>query len=378
MALFNRVNVIRDKEGNLRTDFNIQNANTLTNGVYSVALKKGGGAVPVTMGVPDQWVQQADGKWKYRENGSYVCGRWDKIANLWYYFHNDGIMAANKWVENNGNWYYVHGKGNMAVSDWIKWNDDWYYLDKDGKMVKGLRKEINGKWYYFHGDGIMAENETIHPSTGKYYDADGNGVLKQASGDMVFNGQSWLELAEGNYPYIYSTKDKSHSPWTGNFNASADLTFGIGHSIKTASEFNTIKNFIANRSASVISTEVQKYLQSDLAASVNRVNDFIKSNHVKLKQNQFDAIVSLVYNYPSGLTKSSDLGKELISNGSSGNYVESNIIKGFTYTFFQGSRIDGLVTRRDNELNLFLNADYNHYYDTKQKVINAGIDKIQY
>lgn len=24
----------------------------------------------------------------------------------------------------------------------------------------------------------------------------------------------WLELAEGNYPYIYSTKDKSHSPWT--------------------------------------------------------------------------------------------------------------------------------------------------------------------
>lgn len=188
MALFNRVNVIRDKEGNLRTDFNIQNANTLTNGVYSVALKKGGGAVPVTMGVPDQWVQQADGKWKYRENGSYVRGRWDKIANLWYYFHHNGIMASHEWVENNGNWYYVHGKGNMAVSEWIKWNDDWYYMDKDGRMVKSIRKEIKSKWYYFHVDGKMAKLEVVEDGeSGLTYWADKVGVL-----DEVVMINNWL------------------------------------------------------------------------------------------------------------------------------------------------------------------------------------------
>lgn len=91
-----------------------------------------------------------------------------------------------------------------------------------------------------------------------------------------------------------------------------------------------------------------------------------------------ESIVSLVFNYPGALSKTTDLGKELINNGSSGNFDESNIVDGFTYTRFQGSRIDGLVTRRNNELNLFFSADYNNYYDTKQKVINAGIDRIKY
>ena len=156
------------------------------------------------------------------------------------------------------------------------------------------------------------------------------------------------------------------------------MTFGIGHSIKNASEFQTIKTFIQNHTTSVIEAEVQRYLQSDLADSVTKVNAFIKDNNVKLEQNQFDAIVSLVFNYPGALSKTTDLGKELINNGSSGNFDESNIVDGFTYTRFQGSRIDGLVTRRNNELNLFFSADYNNYYDTKQKVINAGIDRIKY
>ena len=43
-------------------------------------------------------------------------------------------------------------------------------------------------------------------------------------------------------------------------------------------------------------------------------------------------------------------------------------------------RMDGLVTRRNNELNelnLFLNADYT-YYDSKEKVISQGINEIDY
>ncbi|EXG87037.1 phage-related lysozyme (muraminidase) [Clostridium sp. ASBs410] len=193
-------------------------------------------------------------------------------------------------------------------------------------------------------------------------------------GNYVFQGDEWLALAEGNLPFIYSTKDISHKPWTGAFDPSADLTFGIGHSIKTADEFNSIKKFIETHTDSEITDEVQKYLQKDMASAVERVNNFSKNNNVVLKQNQFDAIVSLVFNYPTSLANGSTLYDALIK----GDYSKETIIEGFTYTKFQNKRIDGLVTRRNNELNLFFKADYDHYYDTKQKVIDARINHIKY
>ena len=56
---------------------------------------------------------------------------------------------------------------------------------------------------------------------------------------------------------------------------------------------------------------------------------------------------------------------------------QENIVNGFTYTMQGGKRMDGLVTRRNNELNLFLSADYT-YYDSKEKVIFQGINEIDY
>jgi GH24 family phage-related lysozyme (muramidase) len=197
---------------------------------------------------------------------------------------------------------------------------------------------------------------------------------KKGTGNQVFKGESWLALAEGNIPYIYSTKDLDHNPWTGSFDSSADLTFGIGHSIKTADEFKKIKKFIAEHSVSEIAAEVQRYLQEDLSDAVGIVNNFARENNVNLKQNQFDATVTLVFNVPDALSSGSDLTKALTT----GNFDRDLIIKGFTYTKFQGKRIDGLVTRRNNELNLFFHADYTHYYDTKQKVIDARKAYISY
>lgn len=86
----------------------------------------------------------------------------------------------------------------------------------------------------------------------------------------------------------------------------------------------------------------------------------------KKRRLQFDAMVSLAFNYPASLKDGSDL------------VVRDFVVERFTYTVFQGSRIDGLVTRRNNELNLFFNADYEHYYDIKKKVIDANIEYISY
>jgi GH24 family phage-related lysozyme (muramidase) len=252
---------------------------------------------------------------------------------------------------------------------------------------------LNGSWSKSKSSKIKIWDE----STGKYVDAITTGDFltcfyggiieiievpkvnrAKGSGNMTFSGASWLEKAERKVPYIYSTKDPSYAQWTGGFNSNADLTFGIGHCIKSASEFSQISNFVATHSQADIETEIQRYLQNDLSGSVTQVNNFLKNNGITLQQHQFDAVVSLVFNYPASLSSSTDLGKELIANGNSGNFNQQNIIDGFTYTKFQGSRIDGLVTRRNNELNLFFKADYNNYYDSKSNVIAAGIDHIKY
>lgn len=97
-----------------------------------------------------------------------------------------------------------------------------------------------------------------------------------------------------------------------------------------------------------------------------------------LEQCQFDALVMLQFNCNFKLENSS-LGKELDEHRGEMNpkFNEENIVEGFTYTKFQGERINGLVTRRNNELNLFFNDDYN-YYDSKEKVINQNINYIPY
>lgn len=407
---YTQVNVIRDAEGNFTTYTDVQKANSISNGVYSVMSQNENRQILNTMGVPAQWKEEGD-KWKYWNGIEFAKAAWVLSKGYWYYLGEDeymvtgwldlegkryylktkaedtegtghyGYMMSHRWRQIDNTWYYFHTDGSMMKDGWRMdaAQKEWYYCGSNGEMAVLQVIPWKGKSYYVGKDGAMVKNTKItDPNTGETYTADGNGVLSKNKADMVFKGQNWLELAEGNFPYIYSTKDTSHSPWTKKFDATADLTFGIGHSIKNASEFQTIKTFIQNHTTSVIEAEVQRYLQSDLADSVTKVNAFIKDNNVKLEQNQFDAIVSLVFNYPGALSKTTDLGKELINNGSSGNFDESNIVDGFTYTRFQGSRIDGLVTRRNNELNLFFSADYNNYYDTKQKVINAGIDRIKY
>ena len=80
--------------------------------------------------------------------------------------------------------------------------------------------------------------------------------------EYQFKGTSWLEKAEGNLSYIYSTKDPDKKPWTGGFDPNADLTFGIGHSIKSKEEFEAIKKFIATHTKEEIKKEVERYLKT--------------------------------------------------------------------------------------------------------------------
>ena len=88
------------------------------------------------------------------------------------------------------------------------------------------------------------------------------------------------------------------------------------------------------------------YLLDDLRDAENAVNIHTK---VKLNQNQFDALVSFVYNLGSGNFKSSTLLKKL----NAGDYIgAANEFKRWNKA--GGKVLNGLVKRRASETNLFI------------------------
>ena len=123
--------------------------------------------------------------------------------------------------------------------------------------------------------------------------------------------------------------------------------------------------------------KIDALFKEDIERSIDRVNNFCDPD-IYLTQNQFDAVVILQYNCEFSM-QGSDLGNELERHRGERNPVfdENNIIIGFTYTLYKGKRSKGLVTRRNNELNLFFNADYT-YYDSKEKVQEKNIVYISY
>lgn len=213
---FTQVNVIRDDKGNITTVFNILKENTITNGVYSVAVRNVEDQAPVTIVIASQWVEDKDkDKWRYYRNGDFVTADWVQIGEKWYYIgadqymvtgphiidgkqyyfkkkeedlenkNNYGQMIAHKWWRINNTWYYFHSDGSRLYSGWRldAKGTDWYYCGADGKMVENkVIPWSDGKLYYVGSSGAMVKSAKVTDTdTGKTYKADGNGVLSEVS-----------------------------------------------------------------------------------------------------------------------------------------------------------------------------------------------------
>ncbi|MCD7819362.1 MAG: lysozyme [Lachnospiraceae bacterium] len=99
----------------------------------------------------------------------------------------------------------------------------------------------------------------------------------------------------------------------------------------------------------ITQTKANSLFDADIAVVETAVNTLPKLS--KLTQDQFDAISSLVFNVGTAPVKdtSNDLYKALNKD----TFVKSEIVTGFTYTLVNGVRNQGLVNRRNVELNLF-------------------------
>jgi len=96
----------------------------------------------------------------------------------------------------------------------------------------------------------------------------------------------------------------------------------------------------------ITQSEAERLLRSDILECIEIIKDVV---HVKLNQNQVDALVSFVFDLGSGALKSSAMLKLINQNNFSG------AAKEFTRWVFAGNRrVPNMVLRRQDEQELFI------------------------
>lgn len=100
-------------------------------------------------------------------------------------------------------------------------------------------------------------------------------------------------------------------------------------------------------------------LREMLQGFEEKLDKFLQENYITLRDNQYDALISLTYNIGSGWMKESALAT-LLKNGTYSNNELASAIGIWCHVKSNGvtSIHDGLVARRISEINVFLYGDY--------------------
>ena len=100
-------------------------------------------------------------------------------------------------------------------------------------------------------------------------------------------------------------------------------------------------------------------LREMLQGFEKKLDKFLQENYITLRDNQYDALISLTYNIGSGWMKESALAP-LLQNGTYSNTELASAIGIWCHVKSNGvtSIHDGLVARRISEINVFLYGDY--------------------
>ncbi|NQX67316.1 glycoside hydrolase family protein [Paenibacillus alba] len=136
---------------------------------------------------------------------------------------------------------------------------------------------------------------------------------------------------------------------------SKNLTIGYGHVIKKGENFGS----------GITKEEALELLLKDLQSRVETVADWAAKNDVKLNQQQFDALVSFVFNAGEGMLINEDQDVGIIIK--SGDYPSDKLKEAFLdvvkVTTDEGKiKSAGLYRRRMDEWQIFMSGEYNRDY----------------
>jgi lysozyme len=248
-------------------------------------------------------------KWKWcledEATGKLLTG-WQQVGESWYYLNLNGTMATG-WLNDNGKWYYLETNGIMKVG-WIQDNNKWYYLGADGAMYANCTSNIEGKAYGFGADGAMLENSSL------------------VSDKLV----DFVKKYEG-------------------FRAAA---YNDAVGVKTIGYGTTNKVYVAL--GTITEAQATQFLKEEINAMAKQIKTSLDKKGVVLTQNQFDALCSFAYNCGVGGLLGSTLYTRIL-NG----VRDSSLKDNFTaWSKAGGKTLQGLLNRRIEEYEMFVNADY--------------------
>lgn len=113
-------------------------------------------------------------------------------------------------------------------------------------------------------------------------------------------------------------------------------TIGYGHAIKLGENFDNISEF-----------QAEEVFAKDLCYAEQSI---FRNINIHLQQNQFDALVSFVFNLGGGSLQRSSL-RQKINYGSDGDEIYNEFTK---WVYAGGRRLLGLMRRREAEAAMYL------------------------
>ena len=189
------------------------------------------------------WMQDRNGWWYDRGDGTYPKDGFEEIKGVTYYFDASGYMKTG-WVQDDADWYYFAASGAMVKDNWQQSGSAWYYFGEDGKMLTGLQEingtsyffkdsgamatgwqQIDGDWFFFNAGGAMVkENWQQSGNTWYYFDGEGKMQtgLQEIGGKIYFFKDSgamvtgWQQIGDDWY-YFESSGAAACSKWVGNY-----------------------------------------------------------------------------------------------------------------------------------------------------------------
>lgn len=195
-------------------------------------------------------------------------------------------------------------------------------LTADGKAGKGTLQKLDGE-----GGGSGSGSKTT--GTG------GLNIIKK-----------WESERQTGDPHLIVYPDDAKNP-----------TVGWGHKVLPSDNLT-----IGDR---ITYSQAEAFLKADLNKAEVATNKHPKIS--KIRQVQFDAVISLCFNVGTApvVNPANDLYKALNNDATYAQPIsdaaKAAIIKGFTYTRINGKPANGLINRRNEELNLFLGTSGINY-----------------
>ena len=144
------------------------------------------------------WVK-VDGKWYWKENGTYKKNSWLMYGGDWYWLTSDGSMATGL-TTIAGTKYYFNGSGVMQTG-FITINNHTYYFNSSGGMLSGWISD-SGQWYHSDTEGVIQSGWQVIDNKKYYFEA--NGKLKVG----------WVQDDETKGWYYIAGRHEHSSGWT--------------------------------------------------------------------------------------------------------------------------------------------------------------------